>query len=318
MGVLLADVEAARGRISSHVRHTPLRRSPLLSRKTGQDVWLKLESLQETGSFKPRGAFNKLLCLGPRAWSGGIVAASAGNHALGVAHAVAVLGIKECDLFVQENASPVKLAKLREQAVRLHCVGTSFEAAQQAALAHVRKSGASFVSAYDDFDVVAGHGTCGMEILEDLATFDAVVVPVGGGALSAGIAVAIKAVRPAARVWGVNPAASPSALLSFQGNAALDPYDHEPTLAHGLAGGYGRVPYSVARRLIDAVVLVSESEIRNAMAALIDSDQVLAEASGSVGVAALVSGKLPKVAGRIVIVVSGGNVDVATLREVLH
>jgi threonine dehydratase len=281
------------------------------------DVRLKLENLQHTGSFKPRGALNKLMTLGPEQRSRGIVAASAGNHALGVAYACEVLGIAEADLFVQANASPAKLAKIREYPVRLHPVGATYEEAQQAALAHARRTGATFAPAYDDEAVVAGQGSCGLEILDALEGFDAVVVPVGGGALSAGIAVAVKGLRPGVRVIGVNAAASPSALLSFQRGEALDPFEHEPSLAHGLAGGYGRVPFAVARHLIDEIVLVTEAEMKRAMATLIDTDQILAEPSGIAGVAAVIEGKT-RLSGRVVVVVSGGNVDAATLREALR
>ena len=281
------------------------------------DVRLKLENLQHTVSFKPRGALNKLMTLGPEQRSRGIVAASAGNHALGVAYACEVLGIAEADLFVQANASPAKLAKIREYPVRLHPVGATYEEAQQAALAHARRTGATFAPAYDDEAVVAGQGSCGLEILDALEGFDAVVVPVGGGALSAGIAVAVKGLRPGVRVIGVNAAASPSALLSFQRGEALDPFEHEPSLAHGLAGGYGRVPFAVARHLIDEIVLVTEAEMKRAMATLIDTDQILAEPSGIAGVAAVIEGKT-RLSGRVVVVVSGGNVDAATLREALR
>jgi threonine dehydratase len=318
LGVALADLQAARERIAPHVRRTPLARSPLLSRRSGFEVWLKLEAWQHTGSFKPRGALNKLMTLDPGERARGVVAASAGNHALGVAWACGVVGIPEADLFVQSNASPAKLARLREYPVRVHAVGSSYEEAQRAALEHAARTGATFASAYDDEAVVAGQGSCGLEILEDLGAFDAVVVPVGGGALSAGIAVAVKALRPAARVIGVNPAASPSALLSFQRGEALDPFEHEPSMAHGLAGGYGRIPFAVARTLIDEIVLVTEAEMKRAMATLIDTDQVLAEASGIAGVAAVIEGKSRAISGRVVVVVSGGNVDTATLREVLR
>ena len=317
MGVSLADVQAARDRIAPYVRRTPLARSPLLSRRCGVDVWLKLETQQHTGSFKPRGALNKLMTLAPEERARGIAAASAGNHALGVAYACGVLGIRKADLFVQANASPAKLAKIREYPVRLHPVGASYEDAQQAALAHSQRTGATFASAYDDEAVLAGQGSCGLEILDELDAFDAVVIPVGGGALSAGIAVAVKALRPGVRVIGVNAAASPSALLSFQRGEALDPFEHEPSMAHGLAGGYGRIPFAVARTLIDEIVLVTEAEMKRAMATLIDTDQVLAEASGIAGVAAVIEGKSKALSGRVVVVVSGGNVDTATLREVL-
>jgi threonine dehydratase len=314
--VTLADLRHACDRITPYIRRTPLTYSYLLSRQAGCDIWLKQENRQHTGSFKPRGALNKIMSLSADERSRGVVAASAGNHALGVAYACRALGIDRADVFVQETAAPAKLAKLLEYPVNLRLAGTTYEAAQQAALAHAAASGAVFVSAYDDPAIIAGQGTCGLEIAEDLPDLEAVIVPVGGGALSAGIAVAIKATRPGARLIGVNAAASPSALLSFQRGHAIDPYDHEPTLAHGLAGGYGKAPFDVARNLIDEIVLVTEDEIRQAIIALIDSDQILAEASGVVGVAAVLFGKT-RLEGKIAVVISGGNIDSGTLRSIL-
>jgi threonine dehydratase len=317
MSIQLADVQTARVRIAPHILDTPLTRSPLLSRSLGYELWLKQENRQHTGSFKPRGALNKLLSLHGDARSRGIVAGSAGNHALGVAYACQIAGVERADLFVQATAAPAKIAKLRECPVRLHLVGETYEEAERAALAHAGATGATFVSAYDDADVIAGQGTCGLEIMERLPAVDAVVVPVGGGALSAGIALAVKSARPQARVVGVNAAASPSALLSFQKGYAHNPFAHEPTLAHGLAGGYGHVAFAVARDRIDEIVLVTEDEMKEGIAALIDSDQVLAEASGVAAVAALLAGKVAGLSGRVVAVVSGGNIDTVTLKAIL-
>jgi threonine dehydratase len=314
--VTLADLYTARARIAPHVLHTPLTHSTLLSDRIGCEIWLKQENRQHTGSFKPRGALNKIASLSDEERSRGVVAASAGNHALGVAHACRVLGVGRAHVFVQATAAPAKIAKLRQYPVRLHLVGDTFEEAQQAALAHARETGGTFVSAYDDPAVLAGQGTCGLEIVEDLSVFDAVVVPVGGGALIGGIALAVKSVYPATRVVGVNPAASPSALLSFQRGHAIDPYDHEPTLAHGLAGGFGKIPFSVARNLVDEIALVTEDEMKKAIIALIDSDQILAEASGVAGVAAALYHKT-RLSGRVVVVISGGNIESSTLRSIL-
>jgi threonine dehydratase len=314
--VTAADVLAASTRIQRWIVPTPLVPSAALSEAAGCEVWLKLENRQHTGSFKPRGALNKLLTLSPSERDRGIVAASAGNHALGVAYACHVLGLSRADLFVQRNASPAKLSKLRRYAVTVHLVGDSYEAAQQAALLHAETTGATYVSAYDDPAVVAGQGTVGLEILEALPDVDAVLVPVGGGALIGGIAVVVKAASPAKRMLGVNPEASPSALQSLQQGRALDPFDHGPTLAHGLAGGFGRTGFAIARELVERVLLVSEHENACAMAALIDSEQVLAEPSGAVAVAAALAHKA-ELSGRVVLVVSGGNIDSATLRAVL-
>jgi len=317
MSVTLADVETARDRISPHVRRTPLERSPLLSRQAGVELWLKQENRQHTGSFKPRGSLNKLLTLSADELGRGIATASAGNHALGVAFAGRALGIEGASLFVQKNAAPAKLAKLAEYPVKLNLVGTSYDEAEDAALAHARERSATFVSAFDDEAVIAGYGTCGLEIVDELPEVGTVVVPVGGGALSAGIAVAVKARRPQARVVGVNAAASPSALLSFRRGEAVVRYDPEPTLAHGLAGGYGRIPFAVARNLIDEIVLVSEDEMKRAIAALVDAEQLLAEASGVAALAAVLYGKVKAGPGPVVAVLSGGNIDTGTLKIVL-
>ena len=315
--VTLADLHAARAGIAPYILRTPLTYSYLLSEQVGYDIWLKQENRQHTGSFKPRGALNKIRSLSAEERSRGIVAASAGNHALGVAYACRALRIDRADVFVQRTAATSKIAKLREYPVKVHLIGDNYEEAQQAALAHVRHTGATYVSAYDDAAVIAGQGTCGLEIVEDLSNFNAVIVPVGGGALIGGIALAAKSANPRARVIGVNPAASPSALHSLQRGYAIDPYDHEPTLAHGLAGGFGKIPFQVARHLIDEIVLVSEDEMRRAIIALIDSDQILAEASGVAGLAAALF-RETALTGKVVVVISGGNIDSGTLKSILN
>lgn len=312
----MADVRAARHRIAPYITRTPLERSSSLSERMGRGIWLKLENRQITGSFKPRGAVNKILLLSPEQLARGIVAASAGNHALGVAYAASRLGLTDVHIYVQRNAAQSKIAKLGAYPVRVHLVGGTFEEAQQAALEHARRSGASYVSAYDDVAVIAGQGTCGLEIVEQLPKCEVVVVPVGGGALISGIALAVKTSNPDASVIGINAAASPSALLSFREGRAIDPYDHAPTLAHGLAGGFGRVPFALARHVVDEILLVTEPEIEQAIVTLIDAEQILAEASGAAALAAVLSGKVPA-ADSTVVVISGGNIDSRTLRPIL-
>ena len=315
--ITFSDIESARERIAPFVRRTPLTHSYLLSERVGAQVWLKQENQQHTGSFKPRGALSKILALAPAERARGIVAASAGNHALGVAYACHVLGIERADIFVQANAAPAKLAKLRQYRIGLHLVGKTFEEAQQAALEQVRASGAVYVSAYDDPAVLAGQGTCGLEVLDQLEDFETLIVPVGGGALIAGTALAVKSRRPKVRVVGVNAAASPSALLSLQVGHALDPYDHEPTMAQGLAGGFGKIPFQIARELVDEIVVVSDAEMGRAIATLIDTDQILAEASGIAGLAALLHNRVANIGQNIVVILSGGNLDLESLRQIL-
>ncbi len=313
----LHEIYLAHQRIEPYITRTPLVRSSLLSAQLGFDVWLKLENRQHTGSFKPRGALNKILTLSAAERERGVVAASAGNHALGVAYAVQCLGLTKANLFVQANAAPAKIAKLREYNVDLHLIGNLFDEAQAAAFEFAEKNGATFVSAYDDLDVIAGQGTVALEIIQDLPDIDTIVVPVGGGGLIAGLATVAKSLNPAIRVIGVNPTASPSAYLSKRDGYPYETYANEPTLAHGLAGGFGRVPFMVGMMLIDEIVLVSEEEMKRGIAALIDSDQILLEASGVAGIAALLAGKISE-ARKCVCVLTGGNIDSVTLRTILN
>lgn len=312
----LHAIYRAQQRLAPYLAPTPLTRSISLSALTGCDVWLKLENRQHTGSFKPRGALNKILSLSDEDRARGIVAASAGNHALGVAYAAQVLNLPKVDVFVQANAAPAKIAKLRHYPIELHLIGELFDEAQAAALEFAAQHGGTFVSAYDDLDVIAGQGTIGLEILTARPDLETIIVPTGGGGLIAGIAVVAKSVNPLIRVIGVNPAASPSAYLSKRDGYPYETYANEPTLAHGLAGGFGRVPFMVGMMLIDDIVLVSEDDLKHAMAALIDTDQLLAEASGAAGVAALLAGKVAN-AGDCAVIITGGNVDAATLKQVL-
>ncbi len=313
----LHEIYLAGQRIEPYVTRTPLVRSPLLSAQLGCDLWLKLENRQHTGSFKPRGALNKILSLSAEERECGIVAASAGNHALGVAHAAQCLGLPQADVFVQANAAPAKIVKLRQYNVNLHLVGQLFDEAQAAAFEFAQRTGATFVSAYDDLHVIAGQGTVGLEIMQDLPDVDTLVVPVGGGGLIAGLATVAKSLNPTMRIIGVNPAASPSAFLSKRDGTPYETYENEPTLAHGLAGGFGRVPFMVGMMWIDEIVLVSEEELRHGIAAVIDSDQLLIEASGIAGLAAMLAGKITA-ARKCVCVLTGGNIDTPTLKAVLN
>ena len=312
----LHEIYLAQQRIEPYITRTPLMRSMLLSAQLGCEVWLKLENRQVTGSFKPRGALNRILTLSAEDRERGIVAASAGNHALGVAHAAQCLGLTKADLFVQANAAPAKIAKLRQYNVSLHLTGQHFDETQAAAVEFAGRNGATYVSAYDDLDVIAGQGTVGLEIMQARPDVDTIVVPVGGGGLIAGLATLAKSLNPAIRVIGVNPAASPSAYLSKRDGYPYETYENEPTLAHGLAGGFGRVPFMVGMLLIDEIALVSENELKRGIAALIDSDQILLEASGVAGIAALLAGKIAG-ARKCVCVLTGGNIDAPTLRTVL-
>ncbi len=316
MGIRLTveDVERARGSVARQLRPTPLR--PSLA--AGEvDLRLKLECWQPTGSFKVRGATHLLSTLNHAERRRGVVAASAGNHALGVAFAAARLGNVKATLFVPTSAPFAKLDRLRRFPVDVRETGESYDDAVLAARAFEEREGAVFVHAFEDARTAAGQGTLALEILEACPAPAAVLVPVGGGGLLAGVATLIKARAPGARIVAVQPAASPALAESIRLGHPLLTYPAGPTLADGLAGGIGQVAFD-HRHLVDEIVTVSEAEIEDAIVALIARDQVVAEASGAVGVAAVRAGKVRGTGrGPIVAIVTGANIDARVLARLL-
>ena len=304
--------------IQPYIRQTPLIRSPYLSQLSGADVWLKLENWQPTGSFKIRGALSKLSRLTEAQRQQGIVAASAGNHALGVAYAAEKLGGFSADIFVPGTAPKAKIDKLAYYPVTIHKAGDTYEDAHQAAANFAAETGALEISAYDDVDVVAGQASVGLEIFQQRPQADALLVPIGGGGLIAGVATVAKTFSPTCRVIGVQPEASPAALLSLQQGQAIDPYDHEPTLADGLAGGFGAVPYALAHDKIDEIALSSEKTMRQAIFTLLHRHQLVVEASGAIAIAPLLTNSLDLTGLTVVCVLSGGNLETAVLQDILQ
>ncbi len=311
----IAEVEQAWQGLAADLPPTPLR--PSLA-APGFDLRLKLECWQPTGSFKVRGALHLLRSLGAQERRHGVVAASAGNHALGVAFAARRLDAAiPVTLFVPESAPRAKIDKLRRFPVELRQTGASYDEAHLAAREFERRTGAAFVHAYEDLRIAAAQGGIGLEILDQCRDASSVLVPVGGGGLLAGVATALTARAPGIRVVAVQPEASPALRESLRLGRPLLSYPAETTLADGLAGGIGRIAFD-HRELIDEIALVSEAEIEDAMAALLEADQIVAEASGAVGVAALRAGRIAEAArGPVVAIVTGANVDAALMAQIL-
>jgi threonine dehydratase len=311
----LDDVRRAAFVLRPHLRTTPLRRSGLFPEAP---VYLKLECWQPTGSFKVRGAVNVMASLTPAERARGVVAASAGNHALGVAFAAQALGgAVSATVFVPETAPRAKVDKLRRFPITVHEKGQTYDDAVEEAEAFRERTGATYVHAFDDPRTASGQGTAGLEIVDDLPEVDTVVVPVGGGGLISGMAAAMKALVPGLRVVAVQPDASPALRESLRQGRPLLTYPAEPTLADGLSGGIGELVFE-HRHLIEEVVTVSEAEMEDAIAALLAEDQVVSEASGVVGVAALRAGKIAPRGGRpVAVVITGGNIDARILSRVL-
>ena len=309
------DVARAATVLRPHLPPTPLRASFAL-REWGP-AFLKLECWQPTGSFKVRGAIHMLASLSAEDRRRGVVAASAGNHALGVAFAAQVVGGGvRATLFVPESAPRAKVGKLRAFPVDVRVQGANYDEAHALAHEHAGRTGAMYVHAFEDRRIAAGQGTVALELLEQMPDLSAVVVPVGGGGLISGIATAVKASAPAARVIAVQPEASPALRESLRLGRPLLEFPAGPTLADGLAGGIGEIAFA-HRDLIDDVLVVPEPDIENAIVALLAEDQVVAEASGAVGVAAVRAGLVSLGEGPVAIVVTGANIDVSVLERLL-
>ncbi len=316
--ITIQDILQAQRRIRPYLNPTPLRKSFLLGERTGSSVLLKLENWQVTGSFKARGAINLMTMLTESERARGVVTASAGNHALGVGYAARVLGISPATIFVPRSAPRAKLDKLREFPVEVRPVGDTYDDAHHAAVTYERETGATFVNAYDDPRTVAGQGTIGLEILQDAPDVDAILVPVGGGGMMAGIAIAARALAPNVKIIAIQPAASPALRDSLRDNVCYEEYTAAPTICDGLAGGIGKLVFEVAKQgFIDEVVLVEEDETRAAIRALVETQQLIVEGSGAVGVAALLAHRVHLQGKSVAVVLSGGNIDLPLLAQIL-
>jgi len=302
----LKELHAARERLAGSIRCTPCHVAPSISALTGMRLWLKRDDLQRTGSFKERGARHALLCLSDAERARGVVAASAGNHALGLAFHGAALGVA-VRVVMPRNAPEVKVARCRGLGAEVILQGDHFEASQAYATAFAQETGATYVHPFDDLNVIAGQATLALELLEQVENFDTIVVPVGGGGLLAGVASVIKATRKRVRVVAVEPENAAGFLT-----ACLIGRDRPapllPTIADGLAvSRVGAQTFAIAAPRVDDVVTVSEDEIAAAMSVLACDEGIVAEGAGATAVAAVLAGK---VSGReIVAPIGGRNVD---------
>lgn len=307
--VTLDDISRARRSIADAVRRTPLVPSFALSEEAGADVRLKLETAQDTGTFKIRGATNKLLSLGREDRARGVVAVSSGNHGRGVARAAKRLGVRAVvcmGRLVPDN----KVAAIRALGAEVRIVGDSQDEAEVEARRLVREEGLVEAHPFDDARVIAGQGTIGLEILEDLPAVRTVVVPLSGGGLIAGVALAVKSIRPKVRVVGVTMERG-AAMYESQKAGRPVPVDEVPTLADALGGGIGlrnRHTFSMVRDLVDELHLVDEEQIADAIRHAYWTEGQVVEGAGAVGIAALMAG-LVEDPGPTAVVVSGGNID---------
>jgi threonine dehydratase len=314
--ITLADIERARERVRSAVYMTPCARSQSLSQRVGCDVYLKLENLQMTGSFKERGAYNKLASLDERERGAGVIAASAGNHAQGLAFVAKRFGVRAT--IVMPLATPlIKVSATRAHGADVILHGDTYDdaAAEAARLAKERRL--TPVPPFDDDAVIAGQGTIGLELLEQVPDLDAVIVPIGGGGLAGGVAVAIKSQRPEVAIYGAEAALVPSMHAALGKHAPLL-VPPGRTLADGIAArAVSPRTLELAQRYVDHIALVDEEEIAEAILLLLEQEKTVAEGAGAVPLAAALQAELPIAGKRVVLIVSGGNIDVNLLSRII-
>jgi threonine dehydratase len=311
VSVALADVVLAHNRLAPYLVPTPIEEAPGL----GQRVWLKLENVNRTHSFKIRGALNAMLTLDDAARARGVIAASSGNHAQGIACAAHMLGVR-ARIVMAEGVAKRKIAGVGRWGGEVILHGETYTDAEAEALRLRAAEGLTYISPYNDRQVVSGQGTIGLEIVEALPDVERVIVPVGGGGLISGIALAIKALRPSVEVIGVSPVDAPTMYNAFYDAALPDP---EVSIADALPGAIerGSITLALTQQYVDRIVLVEESAIREAMRWLLAEQGWLVEGGGAVGVAALEWGLIADDGVPTCVVISGGNIDAEVVRGVL-
>ena len=314
--LLAIDVYAAARRMRDVVRRTPLRRSAALSAIAGREIYLKLENEQLTGSFKLRGAFNSLAMLPAEVRERGIVAASAGNHGLGIAWSARHFGIP-ATIFVPAGAPGVKREGIAALGATVKADHPHYDAAHEAAIAFAARRGARYVDPCTGADLLAGQGTVALEIVEELPEVAPVITPGGGGGLLGGMASFLRTVAPHVRIAGAQTARTDAMARSLEADRVVS-IENFPTIADGLAGQIDDAALDIGRQALDAIVALPEEDVEAAIAWLAGKEQVVAEGAGAVGVAAMLVGRLASLAAPVAVVVSGGNIDPARHAQLLR
>jgi threonine dehydratase len=315
--VTLTSIQTARARIGDAIYVSPCQLSSDLSELTGLPLHLKLENLQRTGSFKERGALNKLLTLSQAEREHGVITASAGNHAQGVAFHAAARGIRA--QIVMPLATPqIKVAATRGFGADVVLHGSNYDEACEEALRRRLEEGRTFIHPFDDAEIINGQGTIGLELLEQVPDLEAVVVPIGGGGLISGVACALKETNPRIRVIGVEPEKLPSMLRAREAGAPVT-LNAEATVADGIAvRRAGDLTLPLVSRYVDEIVTVDDEEIASAILMLLEHEKTLAEGAGAAALAALLQSKTNLRQRRTVVLVSGGNIDVTLLAKIIE
>ncbi len=313
----LSDVIEAQSVLKHIVKKTPLERSKSFSTMSGANVYLKLENLQTTGSFKVRGAYYMISRLPAEKIKNGVLCASAGNHAQGVAYAATQLGIKST-VYMPIFAPPLKVIATRSYGAEVILTGETFDDAFNAAMEYCSKNEATFVHPFNNKDIIAGQGTVGLEIFEQLDKIDAVLVPIGGGGLIAGIAVALKQLRPSIRIIGVEAEGAQSMKVSMESDKPVT-LNSVNTIADGIAvKSPGDLTFNITKNLVDEILTVNDTEIAQTAYMLLQRSKILAEPAGVTSMAAVLFHKTDLTGKNVVPVISGGNINMSILEQILE
>ena len=315
--IQLSDIHAALGRVRDDIYLSPCARSETLSNASGNSVFLKLDNLQRTGAFKERGALNKLLSLSAEERARGVIAASAGNHAQGVAYHAGRHGIR-AQICMPLTTPLIKVSATKSYGADVVLVGANYDEAFEQALLRAQDQGLTFVHAFDDDAIIAGQGTLGLELLQQQPDLEAVIVPIGGGGLIGGISCAIKQTNSRIQVFGVQPSRLPSMKVAVAEGKPVT-IKAAATIADGIAvrrAGDRTLP--LVQKYVDDIATVDEEEIANAILILLEREKTLAEGAGAAALAALLNHKLPLVNKKVAVLVCGGNIDVTLLSRIIE
>lgn len=315
--IQLSDIQAALSRIRADIRVSPCPRSEAFSGLTGNSIFLKLDNQQRTGAFKERGALNKLLTMTADERSHGVIAASAGNHAQGVAYHSGRHGV-QAHIVMPLPTPLTKVSATRAYGADVILHGANYDEAYEKALDLGRQNSLTVIHAFDDEAVIAGQGTLGLEILQQHPDIEVIVSPIGGGGLIGGVACAVKESRPAVKVFGVQPAKLPSMKAAVQAGKPVT-LESAKTIADGIAvrrAGERTLP--LVQKYVDDIVTVEEEEIANAILLLLEREKTLAEGAGAAAIAAVLNRKLPLQGKRVAVLVCGGNIDVTLLARIIE
>ncbi len=315
---IAAEALLAEKKIRPYIRETPVEFSPHFSRKTGCKIFLKLENFQLTGSFKLRGAVNKILSLHEKERSKEVITASSGNHGVAVAYSAEKFGI-QATIYVPENASKTKIESLRLYEINLKQFGNDCIQAETIGRKIAEEEGLAFISPYNDLQIIAGQATIGVELTRQLNGIDSVIVPVGGGGLISGIAGFLKSVNKNIEIIGCQPENSPVMYQSLQEGRILD-LKSKPTLSDGTAGGIepASITFDICRQYVDDFILVSEEEISNALVTTLEKHHILIEGAAALSVAAFLKSRERFRGKTVVLVISGAKISLETLKKVLQ